>query len=66
MLPGCAFSLHRSACDCRGPEQLPGCMAYSTGRPAGMPSNIAGMHVPAGLCPTAMSLPTPGLQHETC
>ncbi len=56
MLLGCAFSLHRSAHECRGLEWLLGCMPYRTRRLAGMPNNIAGMHVPARLHPTAMSL----------
>ena len=47
MLLGCAFSLLRSARECWGLERLLGCMAYRTSRPAGMPDNIAGMHVPA-------------------
>lgn len=60
MLLGCAFSLHRSAHECRGLEGLLGCMPYRTRRLAGMPNNIAGMHVSAckaaRLHPTAMSL----------
>ena len=34
MLPSCAFSLHRSACECWGLERLLGCMAHSTSGPA--------------------------------